>query len=124
MNKIFFSDEINHTINLSKPIIIFVSSTNLEKISAAAMKHKCVKQIILFDYGVSDVKTSNLKSNPLSFASIIESEDDAHLNDFTCQPQNVRDNVALIMCSSGTTGLPKGVQLTQFNILFSNAQIK
>lgn len=29
---------------------------------------------------------------------------------------NRKRNVALMMCSSGTTGLPKGVQITQDNI--------
>lgn len=33
------------------------------------------------------------------------------------QATDIKDHVALILCSSGTTGLPKGVQLTQFNIL-------
>jgi long-subunit acyl-CoA synthetase (AMP-forming) len=36
---------------------------------------------------------------------------------FYCQPMDVHEQIALILCSSGTTGLPKGVQLTQYNLL-------
>lgn len=43
-------------------------------------------------------------------------------NEFICEPQNMKEHVALIMCSSGTTGLPKGVQLTQFNLLLGRVQ--
>lgn len=28
----------------------------------------------------------------------------------------MKENIALIMCSSGTTGMPKGVELTQENL--------
>lgn len=35
---------------------------------------------------------------------------------FRCTPVDMHDNVVLVLCSSGTTGLPKGVQLTQFNL--------
>lgn len=33
------------------------------------------------------------------------------------KPEETKEKVALILCSSGTTGLPKGVELTQDNIL-------
>lgn len=33
------------------------------------------------------------------------------------KPVNIHDTVALILCSSGTTGLPKGVELTHENVL-------
>lgn len=38
---------------------------------------------------------------------------------FICEKQSIDDNVAFILCSSGTTGLPKGVQLTQKNVMVS-----
>lgn len=41
---------------------------------------------------------------------------------FRSEPQNISDNVALILCSSGTTGLPKGVQLTQKNVMIGIEQ--
>lgn len=45
-------------------------------------------------------------------------------NRFECEPQNMKDRVAMILCSSGTTGLPKGVQITQFNVIVACAQIR
>lgn len=37
--------------------------------------------------------------------------------DFECTPITIGENVALILFSSGTTGLAKAVQLTQHNVL-------
>ena len=37
--------------------------------------------------------------------------------DYTPQAANIKDTVALVLYSSGTTGLVKGVQITQFNIM-------
>lgn len=35
---------------------------------------------------------------------------------FQCEPQNIDENVALILSSSGTTGPSKGVEITQGNL--------
>lgn len=42
---------------------------------------------------------------------------------FTCKPIDMRNNIMLILCSSGTTGLPKGVQLTQANLLAAASSV-
>lgn len=42
--------------------------------------------------------------------------------DFECKSQSIDDNIAVILCSSGTTGLPKGVQITQKNVMISVEQ--
>lgn len=109
---------MNHAINLSKPKIIFVSPSNLKKIMFTARKHSFIKQVILFDNDVQMNLTG--ESTPLPFTQIIETETNA--NDFKCKPQDVKENVAAILCSSGTTGLPKGVQLTQFNFFIASVQ--
>lgn len=35
------------------------------------------------------------------------------------EPVDIKDKVGIILCSSGTTGLPKGVMITHENMLFS-----
>lgn len=68
-----------------------------------------IKTIVVFgenkwsDAGVIDFSTFNNAVEPS--------------NNFECTPQNVMENISLILCSSGTTGLPKGVMITQHNIM-------
>lgn len=112
-------DEMNHAINLSKPKIIFVSPPYLNKVIAVAQRNKFVQHII--KYADSNTSASE-KTNTISYRTIMASEDPSNLNRFKCQPQNMKENVAIILCSSGTTGLPKGVQLTQFNMLVGARQ--
>lgn len=104
---------MNHAINLSKPKIIFASPPFLKKSISLAQRNAFVKQIIVFDGNKSN---STVESNILSFSEIMKSEDSKQSDLFQPQPQNMKENVGLILCSSGTTGLPKGVQLTQFNM--------
>lgn len=43
---------------------------------------------------------------------------------FVCNAQNMKNHLALIFASSGTTGLPKGVGITQYNLLIGQAQLR
>lgn len=97
--------EISHAFGLSKPKIIFTSPFASEKVVQVAKSLK----IVLFG-----------EENPFGDAVVL-------FNDFVSSPAaqiisyspiavDKHKTVAIILCSSGTTGLPKGVQLSQFNL--------
>lgn len=104
--------------NLSKPKMIFVSPPFFDKIFAVAQRNPFVKHLILYD-SLDGVKKY---SNVLSFNEIMQFQNALNILNFKCQPQNMKENVTVVLCSSGTTGLPKGVQLTQFNFILANVQ--
>ncbi|XP_055531065.1 uncharacterized protein LOC129721953 [Wyeomyia smithii] len=119
INLTYTEREMEHAFNLSKPKIIFASPFSADRVVAAAKRNKhIVQRVVLFGeenaFGpdvtlLDDFQRSVSFVNPLTFY---------------IPPVNVDDHVALIMCSSGTTGLPKGVQLTQANLLASIALLK
>lgn len=110
---------MNYAMNLSKPKMIFVSPPFVDKIFAVAQRNTFIKYLIL--YGSLDEMTTK-HSNVLSFNEMMRFENASSILNFKCQPQNMNENVAVILCSSGTTGLPKGVELTQFNFILANLQ--
>uniref|UniRef100_A0A1A9VQZ3 Luciferin 4-monooxygenase n=1 Tax=Glossina austeni TaxID=7395 RepID=A0A1A9VQZ3_GLOAU len=102
--------EMHHGINLSKPKVIFGSRITIERIANVAKSNAFVKKIVSFD---SEKSTSDI----LSFNELMESISIPSDNTFEYEPVNKNEDVTLIVCSSGTTGLPKGVQITQANVL-------
>lgn len=51
-------------------------------------------------------------------------KDQVHVDDFTLSDVNGLEDTVAVMCSSGTTGLPKGVELTHVNFLTLSAHMK
>ena len=97
--------ELLHSVQISKPRIIFCSERVQESMDQVAREAGFVKEIVTFGLPFSHKQTP--------FISFLQHKSS------TFQPldMNDKDHTAAIMCSSGTTGLPKGVVLTQENIL-------
>lgn len=95
--------EIIHVLSLARPSVIFATSDSIEQISRIADQLKFIKNVFVYDndYGRTHDGT------------------DRDVDTFVCQPQDVCSRTAIILLSSGTTGMPKGVELTQLNIFAS-----
>jgi len=111
LNVTYSDREVDHAINLSKPKIIFASKITIDRVAKAASKNKFVKGIIAFNGG------SKKFNNVYDFKELMDNDKFKTKPEFLGPVANKNDDVTLIVCSSGTTGLPKGVQLTQMNLL-------
>lgn len=101
------TDEVQHAISLSKPKIIFVAHEHQKLFRNLQKSNAFIKKVIAFGD---------------EFKHFVQQCKGANTTNFQSDAQNIDDNVALILCSSGTTGLPKGVQLTQKNLMIGIEQ--
>lgn len=111
---------MKHMLNLSKPKMIFVSPPFFNKVFTVAQQHPHVEHLVFYD----SINVNANHTNVHSFNEFMKFQNDTNVMNFTCKPQNMKENVAVILCSSGTTGLPKGVELTQFNFILANLQYR
>lgn len=111
INNSYSSREVNHAMNLSKPKIIFASAAVSKNVIKVAKSLKFLRKVILLDdeTPTDNTKTMRMKdfANPKVFESV----------EFEPPAVDTLTTVCLIMCSSGTTGLAKGVQISQRNII-------
>lgn len=121
LNTSYTEWELNHAVNLMKPKLLFVSGSNYKKYLELKQQHSFIEKLIFYAENIPEDKCSFLNDAVL-FGELLSDTSDS--NNFICQAQNMKEHVALIQSSSGTTGLPKGVQLTQFNLLIANTQFK
>lgn len=101
--------ELIHTLNLSKPKFLITSMKSIEKIMKIHENLSFVEKIILLD------GESTEDSFIISFNDLIDKfgSEDFDLNEYVQKPMNIAEKSSLILLSSGTTGLPKGVEFTQ-----------
>lgn len=109
INLTYSEREMSHAFGLSKPKIIFMSPFASEKVVKVSKSLNFVQKVILFDdenpFGSSVVLYKDFVSSP------------AVLNvPYSPAPADKHRAVSIILCSSGTTGLAKGVQLSQDNL--------
>ncbi|KAJ8976963.1 hypothetical protein NQ317_010160 [Molorchus minor] len=103
------SMELKHVLGLSKPKIIFCSDRKpLIKWRVFCPRHPFIRKLrTVWKRPVETPKCSHVRRYYTS-----EEIDD----DFEATPLDPKEAVATILCSSGTTGMPKGVMCTHDNM--------
>ncbi|XP_037030650.1 4-coumarate--CoA ligase 1-like [Bradysia coprophila] len=115
LNTSYIEDELIHALSLSKPSIVFATSFTIGKIVQAASKSSFISKVICLD----DKQPNRAVTKYSKYVNVTKSSNEK----FACKPVDINSNIALILCSSGTTGLPKGVQLTQANLWGAVSQL-
>lgn len=106
-------DELAHALSMTRPKLIFVSSEVAQRVTAVNRKLKCAETIVTFGNG---------STGAIPFSDLLNRS--MQTNTFKSNSVDKQNHVALILLSSGTTGLPKGVQLTHSNIMTTIAHSK
>lgn len=103
--------EIGHVLQLTKPRMIFASSTVLKKILKVSSNCDFLKKVILIDG--QPMKKDRIDA----FGDILRNKNLKLEENFRPAPVDKSETIGLIQMSSGTTGLLKAVVNTQNNVL-------
>uniref|UniRef100_A0A1Y1N1H7 Luciferin 4-monooxygenase n=2 Tax=Photinus pyralis TaxID=7054 RepID=A0A1Y1N1H7_PHOPY len=112
VNPNYTDREIIHVFMISKPQIVFCSKRSLPKIVKLKQKLPFIKKIITLD-GCTDTEHSETLNNFIERFS----NENCSLEMYALSELDRNKHVSLVLCSSGTTGFPKGVMLTEKNMM-------
>lgn len=110
INNSYSEREIKHALNLSKPKIIFASAAVSQQVINVAKSLSFIEKVVLLD------DETRKEEKIVQLKDFLNSR---VLQNVKFEPKacELSKTACLIMCSSGTTGLPKGVQISQKNII-------
>ncbi|XP_060805024.1 uncharacterized protein LOC106129362 [Amyelois transitella] len=114
LNITYSTGELTHLLKITKPKFIFVSPITAHNVLESCQEVSSNAKLILF--GEYDIVPALMYENLVKGGVIIE--------DFNLVDVNGMDDSVAVMCSSGTTGMPKGVMLTHVNFLTLSVHMK
>lgn len=107
-----FTGELEHALNLSKPKFVFVSPVVATSAVKVCKKLSYVKNVILIEGRPQDKFVLSLDPWIRTYQNSV-----FNVHGYVSKAVDIHKQTCLIFCSSGTTGLPKGVETTQANVM-------
>ncbi|XP_026319426.1 4-coumarate--CoA ligase 1-like [Hyposmocoma kahamanoa] len=113
INSAYSKDELVHAVSISKPRFVFLSEDAYNKHAKSFLHVRFIRKYCVFGNSLNKARTLSFTDLAKEFAdskSIIPA-------DFYG-----RSETAIILYSSGTTGLPKGAKITHVNMIVTSQQ--
>ncbi|XP_025158095.1 4-coumarate--CoA ligase 2-like [Harpegnathos saltator] len=103
---------------LTRPKIVFVNSESAECLKQVVKERDMDTRLVVFDASAGSVE------HALTLTAVLRSQDAAAIDEFECAKLTGPDHVATIVCSSGTSGFPKGTEISHAAMINYMAHVK
>lgn len=109
VNALFVLVTARYFLLLTRPKIVFVNAESATCLAQVVKENNLSTKLVVFDELVGFEDTS--------LTNILRSQNAAEIDKFECVKLTSPDDIATIVCSSGTSGLPKGTEISHASMI-------